>query len=72
MDGATEIKGFADAKGCAAFPLGAGGGGTVLIIAPDPNTLKALRANLTPVYREVSYRVMKKGHQLINMPLETC
>jgi D-glycero-alpha-D-manno-heptose-7-phosphate kinase len=69
MDGAEEINMFAKAKGCAVFPLGAGGGGAVLIVASEPDALKALQADLETGYRAVPFRVMEKGHRLENLPL---
>jgi D-glycero-alpha-D-manno-heptose-7-phosphate kinase len=70
MDGAAEILGFAEQRGAAAFPLGAGGGGAVLIFAPDSSSLALLRNDLSSVYRELQIKIMPKGHQLINLPLE--
>jgi len=69
MDGAEEIHGFAEAKGCAVFPLGAGGGGAVLIVAAEPDALKALQVDLDSAYRAVPFRIMEKGHKLVNLPL---
>jgi galactokinase/mevalonate kinase-like predicted kinase len=69
MAGAGEMNGFAEEKGCAAFPLGAGGGGGVLIFGPDPQALRALREELATVYREIPYRIMPKGHELENLPI---
>ena len=70
MDGANEIQGFADAKGCATFPVGTGGGGSVLVFAPDPDALKALAAELREVYRPIPVRIRAHGYQLINFPLQ--
>ena len=69
MDGAEEIRRFAEAKDCSIFPLGAGGGGAVLVVAAEPNALKALQADLETVYRAVPFQVMEKGHELENLPL---
>lgn len=70
MDGAMEILGFAKDRHCEAFPLGAGGGGGILIFAPEPDALTSLKANLSPAYREIPFRIMAKGHELANMPME--
>lgn len=69
MDGSTEILGRSEALGCTAFPLGAGGGGGVLVFAPDPAGLQSLKQDLRPVYREIQFRIRAKGHDLINLPL---
>lgn len=70
MTGAAEIHGFAEEKGCTAFPLGAGGGGGILVYGPDPESVRALRQELRSAYREIPFRIEKRGHVLINLPLE--
>jgi galactokinase/mevalonate kinase-like predicted kinase len=70
MAGATEIQERAEAKGCTTFPLGAGGGGGVLVFSAKPESLQALRENLRNVYREIPLRIKPRGHDLINLPLE--
>jgi len=69
MDGCHEILGRAEAHGCAAFPLGAGGGGGVLVFSPDPPALLSLKEDLRVVYREIPFRIRGKGHDLVNLPL---
>jgi D-glycero-alpha-D-manno-heptose-7-phosphate kinase len=69
MLGATEILGRAEAKGCTAFPLGAGGGGGILVFSPEPESLQLLRGELGNLYREVSFRLKAKGHKLANLPI---
>jgi D-glycero-alpha-D-manno-heptose-7-phosphate kinase len=70
MNGAGEILGFAERKGCTAFPLGAGGGGAILVYGPDPHDVEAVRLDLQAAYREIPFRIMAKGHDLMNLPLE--
>jgi galactokinase/mevalonate kinase-like predicted kinase len=70
MEGTWEIQGFAEEKGCTAFPLGAGGGGGVLLYGPDPNDMSTLRQELKGIYREIPYRIQQNGHDLINLPIE--
>lgn len=70
MQGAAEIRGFAEDKGCDAFPLGAGGGGGVLVFGPDPDSLCKLRENLQDTYREIPYKIKSKGYELTNLPIE--
>jgi len=69
MEGAKEIHGFARDKGCVAFPLGAGGGGTILVFGPDPDDLVALRRDLEGVYREIPFQIHDRGHEFVNLPL---
>jgi D-glycero-alpha-D-manno-heptose-7-phosphate kinase len=68
MDGCIEILGRAQLHGCTAFPLGAGGGGGVLVFTPDPDALKLLREDLSAVYREIPFHVRSTGHELIDLP----
>lgn len=70
MDGAKEIQGFAREKGCVTFPLGAGGGGGILIVSPDPESLLALRRELGEVYREISFKIQARGHEIQNFPIQ--
>jgi len=37
MDGAKEIKGFANERDCVVFPLWCRGGGEYLCLVPNPN-----------------------------------
>ncbi|MEE9443447.1 MAG: GHMP kinase [candidate division Zixibacteria bacterium] len=69
LNGAREIHGFAEKNNCVIFPLGAGGGGSVLVYGPNPNSLKKLRGEFNGVYREIDFEILEKGHELINLPL---
>lgn len=66
MDGAKEIQGFARERGCVVFPLGAGGGGGVLVFSSDPQALLALRKDLGDVYREIPFKIQPRGHEILN------
>lgn len=70
MNGAKEILGRAEAKRCTAFPLGAGGGGGILIFSVEPESLQVLRDDLRNIYREIPFTIKARGHELINLPLE--
>ncbi len=69
MAGADEIFGRAEniGKGTA-FPLGAGGGGGILVFTPDPKKLEELRKDLF-LYKEIAFKIKPKGHELINLPI---
>ncbi len=69
LNGAREILGRAEAKGCTAFPLGAGGGGGILIFSAEPESLRTLREDIRDIYREIPFRIKAKGHELINLPI---
>jgi len=68
MAGAEEMTKRANAQGCESFPLGAGGGGGVLIFSPEPESLLKLREELRD-YREIPFEIKPKGHELINLPI---
>jgi galactokinase/mevalonate kinase-like predicted kinase len=68
INGAKEILGRAEAQGCTAFPLGAGGGGGILVFSPEPESLQKLREDFRNIYREIPFRIKTKGHELINLP----
>ena len=68
MAGAEEMTTRAEANRCQTFPLGAGGGGGVLVFSPEPESLKKLREELHD-YREISFEIKPKGHELINLPV---
>lgn len=70
MEGAKEIQGFARERGCVVFPLGAGGGGGMFVFGPDPDSLIALRKELSQVYREIPFKIRPRGHEILNLPLE--
>jgi len=51
------------------FPLGAGGGGGVLLFSPDPESLEELRADLKGMYKEIPFKILFNGHEIHNMKL---
>ncbi len=69
LNGAEEISKVAESLKCVAFPLGAGGGGAVLIIAPEPDAIVSTRQKLYSKYNEIQFKIKPKGHEIIN-PLE--
>lgn len=69
LAGSREIVSHAEARGCVAFPLGAGGGGGVLVFGAEPDSLSAVREDLGDVYREIPINIRRNGHALFNIPL---
>ncbi len=69
--GAGGIIDGAERRGCTAFPLGAGGGGGVLVFGGRPDDLRDVRGELAGTYEEIPYKIMTKGHGLINFPIES-
>ena len=70
MDGAKEIQGFAHERECVVFPLGAGGGGGILVFGSDPDSVVTLRQELGEVYREIPIKIQQQGHEIFNLPLK--
>ncbi len=71
LDGSDTIVTQAEESGCEAFPLGAGGGGGVLVYGENPETLEILRNDLKKNdYREIPIKIRSRGHELINLPLK--
>lgn len=66
MTRANDILHSARRHGATAFPLGAGGGGGVLVLCPEPLALKLTRKDLAPSYREVQFKALSSGHCIIN------
>jgi D-glycero-alpha-D-manno-heptose-7-phosphate kinase len=67
LHGSEAILKKAEMLGGTAFPLGAGGGGAVLTMTDDPDSLTRLKNELQPSYREIPFRVQSKGHRFINL-----
>ena len=69
MTGAIEILNRAQKRGCTAFPLGAGGGGGVLVFSEDPQSIMEFRIEIDCVYPGIAFRIRERGHELLNVPL---
>ena len=66
MDGAEEMLKMAQSANCETFPLGAGGGGAVLVFADDLKSLDSLRQKFKGKFEEIPFKIKAKGHELIN------
>ena len=66
MDGAEDLLKYAKSENCEAFPLGAGGGGAVLLFSDNPASLEPLRTILEGKYVEIPFKIKAKGHELLN------
>lgn len=67
-----EIQHLSEAHGAESFPLGAGGGGAVLVFARSPERLLALDEALSQSYRQIGFRLRPSGHVLENLPTGSC
>ena len=67
MESSWDILERAHSFNCTAFPLGAGGGGGVLLFSPDPDSLEKLREDLKGIYREIPFKIRSKGHEISNL-----
>jgi len=70
MAGAEQMLDEAESRGCTVFPLGAGGGGAVLVFGVDPDSVMDLRKRLEACdYHEIPFNIRAKGHDLFHLPL---
>lgn len=70
MEGSGDLMERAKEYGCVTFPLGAGGGGGVLLFSKNHESLENLREDLQGVYREIPFKILSKGHEIRNIELE--
>lgn len=64
-----DIQGQCENHEAESFPLGAGGGGAILIFSPSPESLSRLDQLLSTVYRRVNFTLRSAGHELVNLPV---
>lgn len=67
MENSRDLLEYAQSHNSTAFPLGAGGGGGVLLFSPDPESLEKLREDVKGIYREIPFKIRSKGHEIINI-----
>ena len=67
MENSIDLLKSAESCGCTVFPLGAGGGGGVLLFSPNPNDLEKLRDDLIGVYNEIPFKIRSSGHEINNV-----
>lgn len=66
-----DIQGQCENYDAESFPLGAGGGGAILVFSPFPDRLLELDAVLSPVYRRIPFGLRTSGHEFENIPDRT-
>ncbi len=67
MESSRDILEIAESCNCTAFPLGAGGGGGVLLYSPYPESLEKLKDNLRGNYGEIPFKILSNGHTIENI-----
>ncbi len=67
MESSRDMLELAESCNCTAFPLGAGGGGGVLLYSPYPESLEKLKDQLRGVYNEIPFKIRSKGHIIENI-----
>ena len=58
--------GLAKKLGSTVFPLGAAGGGAVLVLCPEHSKLARVRADLCNPHREIHFKIMAAGHEPVS------
>ncbi|MBI5681273.1 MAG: GHMP kinase [Methanobacterium sp.] len=69
MESSRDLLERAKVFNCIAFPLGAGGGGGVLLFSKDPESLEKLREDLKGIYSEIPFKIRSMGHEINNVNL---
>ena len=69
MESSRDLLERAKSFNCTAFPLGAGGGGGVLLFSPNPESLEKLRKDLKGIYNEIPFKIQSKGHEISNIKI---
>jgi galactokinase/mevalonate kinase-like predicted kinase len=67
MNGVEDIANYANENDCSVFPLGAGGGGAILIVSEKPESLGELREVINTKYIEIPFKIKSKGHEFLNI-----
>ncbi len=68
MNGCQKIENICKEHDSVSFPLGAGGGGSIMIYSADPDKLKAIRKEKElEKYHKIDFKILPKGHKLENI-----
>jgi len=69
MKNSIDLLERAKSSNCTTFPLGAGGGGGVLLFSPNPESLLKLREDLKGIYNEIPFKIRSSGHEINNIKI---
>lgn len=67
-DTCWEIQGQCERFSAESFPLGAGGGGVVLVFCPYPEEFQNLQLTLDKAYRKINFNICSSGHSFKSIP----
>ncbi|MGB9938076.1 MAG: GHMP kinase [Methanobacterium sp.] len=70
MEGSIDLMERAKKFNSTVFPLGSGGGGAVFVFSENQVSLENLREDLENDYREIPFKILKRGHEINNVDLE--
>jgi galactokinase/mevalonate kinase-like predicted kinase len=69
MENSWDLLKRAESFDSTAFPLGAGGGGGVLLFSSNPKSLEKLCDDLKGIYNEIPFKIRSNGHEISNVGL---
>ena len=67
MEGAIDLSKNAENQECCVFPLGAGGGGAVLIFSTEPEKLLQFKTTIQDEFKEINFNICSRGNKLQNL-----
>lgn len=67
MEGSLDLLERAKKFNSTVFPLGAGGGGGILIFSSEPEALKNLGEDLKGNYNQIPFKILSEGHKICNI-----
>jgi galactokinase/mevalonate kinase-like predicted kinase len=70
MESSRDLLELSENYNSTAFPLGAGGGGGVLLYSSDPQSLEKLKDELRDVYTEIPFKILSQGHAIDNIKID--
>ncbi len=72
MNGCLLIEEICKKHNAVSFPLGAGGGGSIMIYSPEPEKLKEIiKEKALEKYHEIDFKILPKGYELKNTEILT-
>ena len=69
MENSLDLLKRAESFNCTIFPLGAGGGGGVLLFSTKSEDLEELSEDLKGIYSEIPFKIRSSGHEINNVDI---